>query len=106
MHEETDSTCRRLNGEVCVIAGAASVIGQAVARRSTSEGAVVVGLDREEHSVGSLQEVADLSIEEEVHDAFARLYERSNRIDFLYNNAGAVSSGDKSVVNTSSKTLD
>ena len=106
MPGEIDSTCRRLTGKVCVIAGAASVIGHAVARRLISEGAVVVGVDREEHSAGSLPEIADLSIETEVQDVFARIYEKTGRIDFLYNNAGAVSSEDKSVVDTSSDTLD
>ncbi len=106
MPEELYSTCRRLEGKVCVIAGAASVIGRAVAQRLIGEGAVVVGVDRQEHSTGSLQEIADLSSEAEVQDLFARLHEKTGRIDFLYNNAGAVSSEDKSVVNTSSETLD
>lgn len=106
MPEDIDSTCRRLTGKVCVIAGAASVIGQAVARRLISEGALVVGVDREEHSAGSLWGIVDLSIETEVQDVFARIYAKTGRIDFLYNNAGAVSSEDKSVVDTSSDTLD
>jgi len=41
-----------LAGKVCVVNGAASVIGQAVATRFASEGAVVVGVDKVEHSVG------------------------------------------------------
>ena len=56
MPGKVNSTCRRLTGKVCVIAGAASVIGHAVARRLISEGAVVVGVDREEQSAGSLQD--------------------------------------------------
>jgi nucleoside-diphosphate-sugar epimerase len=42
----------RLAGEVCVVNGAASVIGQAVAGRFASEGGLVVGVDQVEHSVG------------------------------------------------------
>lgn len=93
-------------GKVCVVAGAASVIGHAIALRLIGEGAVVVGVDRKEHSAGSLPEIADLSNEAEVQDVFARIHDRFGRIDFLYNNAGAVSFEDKSVVNTSSETLD
>jgi NAD(P)-dependent dehydrogenase (short-subunit alcohol dehydrogenase family) len=100
------SKCRRLEGKVCVIAGAASVIGRAVADRLISEGAVVVGIDQEEHTTGSLSMIANLSNENEVQNVFARIFETNGRIDFLYNNAGAVSSEDKSVVNTTPETLD
>jgi NAD(P)-dependent dehydrogenase (short-subunit alcohol dehydrogenase family) len=100
------SKCRRLEGNVCVIAGAAGVIGRAVADRLTSEGAVVVGIDQEEHTTGSLSLIANLSSENEVQNVFARIFEMNGRIDFLYNNAGAVSSEDKSVVNTTTETLD
>ncbi len=106
MPEGVDASCRRLVGKVCVIAGAASAIGHAVARRLIGEGALVVGVDRKEHNAGSLQEIADLSSETEVRDVFARIYDRTGRIDFLYNNAGAVSPEDKSVMDTSSETLE
>ena len=106
MPDKVEIVSRRLPGKVCVIAGAASVIGHAVARRLISEGAVVVGIDREEHSVGSLPEIADLSKEAEVQEVFARIYERTGSIDVLYNNAGVVSAEDKSVVDTSSETLE
>jgi len=106
MPEKIDAGCRRLASKVCVIAGAASVIGHAVAKRLMSEGALVVGIDREQHSVGSLAIAANLSNEVEVQEAFARIYEKTGRIDFLYNNAGAVSPEDKSVLSMSSETLD
>jgi nucleoside-diphosphate-sugar epimerase len=51
---------------VCVIAGAAGVIGAAAAERLASEGGIVVGIDRTEHSVGSVSLRADLTIEAEV----------------------------------------
>ena len=56
--------------------------------------------------MGSLSEIADLSSEAEVEDVFARIHNRTGQIDFLYNNAGAVSAEDKSLVSTSSQTLD
>lgn len=103
---KTASDCHRLDGKVCVIAGAASVIGRAVADRLIGEGAFVVGIDRENHATGSLTMIADLSSENEVQDVFARIHERAGHIDFLYNNAGAVAAEDKSLVNTTSETLD
>jgi NAD(P)-dependent dehydrogenase (short-subunit alcohol dehydrogenase family) len=106
MVKQANLDCKRLVGKVCVIAGAASVIGQAVANRLVSEGALVVGIDRQEHTVGSMPFVANLSNEAEVEDVFSRIHEQAGHIDFLYNNAGAVSSEDKSVINTSSETLD
>ena len=83
-----------------MIAGAARVLGHAVARRLIIEGAVVVGIDLKEHSAGSMSEVANLSSETEVQDVPARIYRRSGRIDFLCNNAGAASPEDKSVLTT------
>lgn len=97
---------KRLDGKVCVIAGAASVIGQAVAQRLSLEGGVVVGIDRESHTVGSLNIVADLSVESEVVDAFAQIYRQTGRIDVLYNNAGLIAVDDKSALATSTDTLD
>ena len=56
----------RLAGQVCVVNGAASVIGQAVAERFASEGGVVVGVDQVEHAVGQLAVRADLADEAQV----------------------------------------
>jgi hypothetical protein len=44
----------RLANKVCVIAGAAGVIGEATAGRLRREGATVVGVDQRAHSVGVL----------------------------------------------------
>jgi NAD(P)-dependent dehydrogenase (short-subunit alcohol dehydrogenase family) len=52
----------RLAGKVCVIAGAAGVIGEATAERVRREGAVVIGVDQREHSVGVLCLEADLTV--------------------------------------------
>lgn len=106
MHDDSYVARRGLTSKVCVIAGAASAIGHAIAERLMSQGAVVVGIDRMQHSTGSRAMVADLTIEVEVREVFARIYEEAGRIDFLYNNAGAISAEDKSVLNTTSETLD
>ena len=106
MSEKSEVGNGRLVGKVCVIAGAASVIGQAVAKRLLREGAVVVGIDREQHQVGSPALIANLRNEVEVEEAFELIQARFGRIDFLYNNAGAVSPEDKSVVSTSSETVE
>lgn len=97
---------KRLDGKVCVIAGAGSDIGQAVARRLELEGGTVIGIDRQNHSVGSLSITADLSVEAEVVDAFAQIRRDAGRIDVLYNNAGLILRDDKSAVETSTETLD
>ena len=89
-----------------MIAGAASVIGQAVAERLAAEGATVVGIDRQEHAVGAMTLVADLSDERQVSDTFARLHAQTGRIDVLYNNAGLISPHDQSALETSTETLD
>ena len=94
----------RLAGKVCVIAGAAGAIGEAVARRLTAEGAIVVGVDRRDHAVGELSLVADLSIEPEVQDAFARIHHETGRIDVIYNNAGLVDPADSSALDTTIET--
>ncbi len=56
----------RLAGRVCVVNGAGSVIGRAVAGRFASEGGVVVGVDQAGHSVGRLAVQADLAAEAQV----------------------------------------
>ncbi|WP_419729895.1 SDR family oxidoreductase [Lichenicola sp.] len=97
---------KRLDGKVCVIAGAASVIGLAVAARLEQEGGMVIGIDRQNHAVGCISLKADLCVEEEVQDVFARIHDQTGRIDVLYNNAGLISPDDRSALETSSETLD
>ncbi|MEO6815732.1 MAG: SDR family oxidoreductase [Edaphobacter sp.] len=96
----------RLAGMTCVIGGAASAIGRAVAERLVSEGAIVVGLDAVEHSTGSISITTDLSDEQSVRETFARIHQETGRIDFLYNNAGLVTPEDKSVLETTSEVLE
>ena len=81
--------------------------GRAVADRLIAEGAVVVGIDREDHTTGSSSIIADLSAENESSRCLRPDFTRkAGHIDFLYNNAGAVSPRDKTLVNRTSETLD
>ena len=88
----------RLADKVCVIAGGASAIGKAVAERLTAEGAVVAVVDRQDHAVGVLSLKADLSVESEVENAFARIHQEFGRLDVLYNNAGLIDPEDHSAL--------
>jgi len=96
---------QRFSGKVCVIAGCAGAIGEAVAARLAEEGAIIVGIDRQDHTVGTLRRNADLSQEAEVRDVFADIHGQTGRIDVLYNNAGLISVSDKSALETSIETL-
>ncbi|MFD0635788.1 SDR family oxidoreductase [Catenulispora yoronensis] len=93
-----------LIGKVCVVNGAASLIGQAVADRFTREGAVVVGVDLVEHSVGVHSLQADLSDEGLVEETYRRIVRDHGRLDVIYNNMGLMGSGDRSVLDMSLQT--
>jgi NAD(P)-dependent dehydrogenase (short-subunit alcohol dehydrogenase family) len=91
----------RLVDKVCVITGAAGGIGAATAARFEQEGAIVVGVDLLEHSVGSLSISADITSEAAVVSIYSAARERFGRIDVLFNNAGISPTDDASVVETS-----
>jgi NAD(P)-dependent dehydrogenase (short-subunit alcohol dehydrogenase family) len=91
----------RLEGKVCVITGAAGGIGTATAEAFAREGARVAGLDLLEHSVGELALQADVTDEQAVAGAYARVREQLSRIDVLFNNAGISPPDDASVLQTS-----
>lgn len=97
---------QRFSGKVCVIAGCAGAIGEAVAARLAEEGAIVVGIDRQDHAVGALSRAADLSQEGEVRDVFADIHRQTGRIDVLHNNAGLISIKDRSALETGTETLE
>lgn len=78
--------------------GAASEIGTAVTRRFQAEGAVVVGVDVEEHGVGDESLTADFRDEGAVADAFAHVADRYERIDAVYNNVGRMDPADGSIL--------
>ena len=90
----------RLAGKVCVITGAAGGIGSATAEVFAREGAVVVGVDLHEHSVGELSLSADLVCEDAVASLYAKVAERYGRVDVLFNNAGISPTDDASVLDT------
>lgn len=92
------SAVQRLEGKVCVVAGAASPIGVAVAERFAREGGVVVGVDHHEHTVGEHALCADLTDEGEVEAVFADVVGRFGRIDVLYNNVGRMDQTDGSAL--------
>ena len=92
---------RRLGGKVCVIAGAAGAIGEAVAGRLRDEGGVVVGIDQKAHTAGDLSLIADLTVPSQVEDIYARVHSELGRIDVIYNNAGLVDPGDRSALEIS-----
>jgi NAD(P)-dependent dehydrogenase (short-subunit alcohol dehydrogenase family) len=91
----------RLAGKVCVVTGAAGGIGGATAAVFQREGALVVGVDVRDHSVGELSLVADLTNEAAVASLYTRARSELGRIDVLFNNAGISPTDDASVLETS-----
>jgi NAD(P)-dependent dehydrogenase (short-subunit alcohol dehydrogenase family) len=93
-----------LVGKVCVVNGAASLIGQAVAERFVREGALVVGVDRLEHSVGARSLQADLTEEAQVEETYREIVREHGRLDVIYNNMGLMDRSDHSVLDMSLQT--
>ncbi|MDR3461774.1 MAG: SDR family oxidoreductase [Beijerinckiaceae bacterium] len=94
----------RLRGRICVVAGVVGVLGEGVARRFADEGGTVVGIDRKEHSVGTLSLRADLADETQVAAVYERVHRELGRIDVIYNNAGLIDPEDHSALETSFET--
>jgi NAD(P)-dependent dehydrogenase (short-subunit alcohol dehydrogenase family) len=88
----------RFADKVCVINGAASEIGIAVAARLEGEGAIVVGVDREQHAVGRDSVQADLTDEAQVIAMYAQVVDSHRRLDVIYNNMGRMGAGDGSAL--------
>jgi len=88
----------RLANKVCVVNGAASPIGQAVAERFAREGAVVVGVDQVDHFVGEHAIRADLTQEADVEAVYKQIVSRHARLDVIYNNMGLMDHSDHSAL--------
>jgi NAD(P)-dependent dehydrogenase (short-subunit alcohol dehydrogenase family) len=95
----------RLDGKVCVITGAASGIGAETARIFRGEGAIVAGVDlRDDAADADMPLACDVADEDAVRAMFARVRERYDRIDVLFNNAGISPTDDASVLDTTLET--
>ncbi len=83
---------------MCLVNGAASEIGQAVAGRLADEGGTVVGVDQAEHGVGDLALQADLTDEAQVEAMYAEVGAQYGRLDVIYNNMGLMDRADHSAL--------
>ena len=81
----------RLQGKVALVTGAASGIGAAIARLFTSEGAQVIGLDRNAPAnaiAGVDYRLVDITDAALVATTLASVISQYGRLDVLVNNAG------------------
>jgi meso-butanediol dehydrogenase/(S,S)-butanediol dehydrogenase/diacetyl reductase len=95
---------KRFEGKVVIVTGAASGIGEATARRFSSEGASVALVDRNEMSLAkvakelpaqlTLAHLVDVSDSEAIDAMVATVVKRFGRLDVLVNNAGVFEGGD------------
>ena len=95
------ATGARLGGRVCVVTGASGGIGAATVELFQREGARVAGMDLLADAPGDLSLEVDVTDEQQVRDALARVSEEYGRIDVLFNNAGISPNDDASVLETS-----
>jgi meso-butanediol dehydrogenase/(S,S)-butanediol dehydrogenase/diacetyl reductase len=99
-----DFAMERFNGKVVIVTGAASGIGEATARRFSSERASVALVDLEEDALAriardlpkerTLAHVADVSNPDMVDALVSAVIEHFGRLDVLVNNAGVHEGGD------------
>jgi NAD(P)-dependent dehydrogenase (short-subunit alcohol dehydrogenase family) len=96
-----------VQGKIAVITGASGFIGKAATEVFQREGATVVGFDIRNTGTSCDYFVqADLTVEEQVQEAFAEVAARYGRLDVLFSNAGVAMDGDGSVVSTSAEVWD
>jgi NAD(P)-dependent dehydrogenase (short-subunit alcohol dehydrogenase family) len=89
-----------LDGKVCVVTGAAGVIGGATVNVLAREGAVVVGVDVKGEVEAAFSLAVELTDADQVRSMYAAVAERFGHIDVLFNNAGIALPGDGSVLDT------
>ncbi len=94
------SATGRLQGRVCVVTGASGGIGAATVELYRREGATVVGIDLLDGAPGDLALRVDVTSEDDVAGALARVKDEFGRIDVLFNNAGISPNDDGSVIET------
>jgi NAD(P)-dependent dehydrogenase (short-subunit alcohol dehydrogenase family) len=89
-----------LDGKVCVVTGAAGVIGRATVGVLAREGAAVAAVDVKGDVDTDLFLTADLTDADQVAATYAAVADRFGRIDVLFNNAGIALADDGSVLDT------
>src|SRR5580700_7560263 len=89
-----------LEGKVCVVTGAAGVIGREAVDVLAREGGIVTGVDLKGEVDAAFFVAADLTDAEQVADMYRAVAERFGRIDVLFNNAGIALPQDGSVLDT------
>src|ERR1700735_5385492 len=89
-----------LDGRVCVVTGAAGVIGRETVDVFAREGAVVAGVDLKGEVDAAFFAEADLTDADQVAATYRAVAERFGRIDVLFNNAGIALPQDGSVLDT------
>jgi NADP-dependent 3-hydroxy acid dehydrogenase YdfG len=101
----SEKVSRHFHGKTVILTGAASGIGRALAHRLASAGAFVHAVDIDQKGLESLckdsigkAQVTTYVVDVRDGEAFAelvnRIYERTKRIDFLFNNAGVTQLGE------------
>jgi NAD(P)-dependent dehydrogenase (short-subunit alcohol dehydrogenase family) len=89
-----------LDGKVCVVTGAAGVIGRETVGVLAREGAAVAAVDVKGQVDTDLFLTADLTDADQVAATYAAVADRFGRIDVLFNNAGIALPEDGSVLDT------
>ena len=89
-----------LDGKVCVVTGAAGVIGGETVSVLAREGAVVAAVDVRGEVDAPMFLLADLTDADQVAATYRAVAERFGRIDVLFNNAGIALPQDGSVLDT------
>jgi NAD(P)-dependent dehydrogenase (short-subunit alcohol dehydrogenase family) len=97
----------RLTDRVAVVTGAGSGIGLASARRLAAEGATVVCVDIDRdagaaaaEAVGGWFVAADVADETAVRELYRQVFDRYDRIDIAFHNAGISPPADDSILTT------